>query len=98
MTITLDKPICGIDNDIVNELYVLQNSLTKSYPGFQFADVQGLGCFTNFEFGNKFRNADEKLVLMTFEGARLLAKSYEKCQAMIIVNDDLANPVIFYVR
>lgn len=102
MILTRDLPIVGLDREIPDELFVVLHAASRRYGCFCHQGVHGLAAFSTQEDAESFRGlidmAGLYVVPIAFDEARQVAKERPMPVVALLLLDDLADPVVHYVR
>lgn len=102
MTITRDLTIVGLDREIPDELFVVLHAASRRYGCFCHQGIHGLAAFSSREDAERFRSLIELgglyVVPIAFDEARQVAKERPMPVVALLLLDDLADPVVHYVR
>ena len=97
-----DAPFSELDSGFPEELYVVCHPSTRRYGCFCHQGVHGLAAFSGREDAERFRRLIELtglyVVPMAFDAAREVAKERPMPVVALMLLDDLANPLVHYVR
>ncbi len=98
----LDAALGGLDAAFPEELYVVCHPSTRRYGCFCHRGVHGLAAFSRRDDAERFRGWIELtglyVVPMAFDAAREVAKERPMPVVALMLLDDLANPLVHYVR
>lgn len=102
MTLTRDLPFVGLDREFPDELFVVLHAATGRYGCFCHQGVHGLAAFSSRSDAEQFRSLIEltnlRVVPLAFDEARQVAKERPMPVVALLLLDDLADPVVHYVR
>lgn len=102
MTHTLDLPIVGLDREFPDELFVVLHASTRRYGCFCHQGIHGLAAFSSQDDAERFRSLIELtglyVVPIEFDAARQIAKERPMPVVALLLLDDLADPIVHYVR
>lgn len=102
MTQVQDCPVTGLDFDWPEALCILPHPASGKFFCYCFEGTHGLAAFTNVESAVKFvqqhRITGVILAVMSFEAARQVAKERPAPIVSLMILDDIADPIIHYVR
>ncbi|RYG42398.1 hypothetical protein EON79_18990 [bacterium] len=102
MTLTRDLPIVGLDREIPEELFVVLHASSRRYGCFCHQGIHGLAAFSSRADAERFRSLIELtglyVVPIEFDQARQVAKERPMPVVALLLLDDLADPIVHYVR
>ena len=98
----LDAPLLDLGSGFPDEVYVVCHAPTSRYGCFCHEGVHGLACFSTAPDAERFARWIELsglyIVPMAFDAAREVAKDRPMPVVSLMLLDDLARPLIHYVR
>lgn len=102
MTLTRDLPIVGLDREFPDELFVVLHASSRRYGCFCHQGIHGLAAFSSRDDAERFRSLIELaglyVVPIAFDEARQVAKERPMPVVALLLLDNLADPVVHFVR
>lgn len=102
MSLTRELPLVGLDRIIPEELFVVLHASTRRYGCFCHQGIHGLAAFSSREDAERFRSLIDLKGLyvlpIAFDEAREVAKGRPMPVVALLLLDDLADPIVHYVR
>ncbi|MEI7984496.1 MAG: hypothetical protein WCI55_02610 [Armatimonadota bacterium] len=99
---TLIQPILGLDNEFPSSVFVLSHVASKRYGCYCHQNVHGLACFSTKAgaagFGQFIDLDGLKIVELTFDEARDVAKDRPMPVTAVMLLDDMSDPKIHFIR
>ena len=95
-------PVLGLDNEFPDVVFVLHHPSTNRYGCFCYEGTHGLACFTDesgaVRFGEFIELTGLVTVSLSFDEAREVAKDRPLPVTAVMLLDNMAHPVIHYIR
>ena len=96
------RPILGLDNEFPASVFVLNHVTSKRYGCYCHQNIHGLACFSTeagaANFGQYINLDGLKIVELTFDEARDVAKERPMPVTAVMLLDNMNDPKIHYIR
>ncbi|HEY3779706.1 MAG TPA: hypothetical protein VGL56_01390 [Fimbriimonadaceae bacterium] len=102
MNQTLDLPICGLDDSLPDQLFLLHHPSSAKYGCYCHDGIHGLAAFSTevgaFRFAEYIDLSGMSIEEMSFDEAREVAKQRPLPVVSLMLLDRMDDPKIHFVR